>query len=431
MKKDLAISAQGISKKYQIGSGQRHSNHFFDVIKDTIASPIKKIKGLVKGAPAASFASNETIWALKDISFDVKQGEVLGVVGSNGAGKSTLLKILSRITKPTEGRVEIHGRLGSLLEVGTGFHPELTGRDNIFLNGAILGMKRNEISRQFNQIVAFAEIDKFIDTPVKYYSSGMYIRLAFAVAAHLEPEILIVDEVLAVGDVRFQKKCLGKMEDIARQGRTVLFVSHNMPAVRNFCTRALLLKDGKMVTQGATDKVLKEYLEGNMQHQGLKVWPKEARPSNASFRINSVSLVDQDDCSVVKISRGAAVEIEYEVYRQGAQVGFSLVLFDTEGHCIFSSLSNLETLFYGKPLECGVYRSKCFILPHLLNEGKYYISITGFSGNRSDFISVDRVLYFEAIDDGVLRGDFPGNFQGFIRPKLEWNTEKVSGSIVN
>lgn len=430
MKNDLAISAQGISKKFQIGQSRRHTNHFIDVLKSSITSPIKKIGALVRGEPYAASGLNHSIWALKDISFEVKQGEVLGIVGVNGAGKSTLLKILSRITKPTEGRAEIHGRLGSLLEVGTGFHPELTGRDNIFLNGAILGMKRHEISRQFDQIVAFAEIDKFIDTPVKYYSSGMYIRLAFAVAAHLEPEILIVDEVLAVGDVRFQKKCLGKMEDIARRGRTVLFVSHNMPAVRNFCTRAILLKDGQMAADGPTDNVLKLYLEGNMQHQGRKEWPQNARPGNGSFRVNSVSLLD-DEGGIVKISQGAVVEIEYEVYKPGAQVGFSLVLFDTEGHCIFSSLSNLENQFYGKPLECGVYRSRCAMSPHLLNEGKYYISITGFSANRSDFLSLDRVLYFEGIDDGVLRGDFPGNFQGFVRPKLDWLTDMVEGAYKN
>ena len=214
-----------------------------------------------------------SIWALKDVSFDINRGEVVGIIGRNGAGKSTLLKILSEITEPTEGRVEIHGRVGSLLEVGTGFHPELTGRENVYLNGAILGMKRAEIERKFDEIVAFAEVEKFIDTPVKHYSSGMYLRLAFAVAAHLEPEILIVDEVLAVGDAAFQKKCLGKMAGVAKEGRTVLFVSHNMPAITRLCERAILLDEGRLLQDGVSHQVVKAYLNAGLGTTAMREWP--------------------------------------------------------------------------------------------------------------------------------------------------------------
>ncbi|MCB0253746.1 MAG: ABC transporter ATP-binding protein [Anaerolineae bacterium] len=248
--KDIAIRVENLSKRYQIGTArQRH-----DTLRDTIAATFKR-----------SNESSETpdeFWALKDVSFEVQRGEVVGIIGRNGAGKSTLLKILSQITEPTRGRAEIHGRVGSLLEVGTGFHPELTGRENIYLNGAILGMRRHEIERQFDEIVAFAEIERFLDTPVKRYSSGMYVRLAFAVAAHLEPEILLVDEVLAVGDAAFQKKCLGKMGEIASKGRTVLFVSHGMGSIRQLCSEAALLDHGRIIHKGEVDSAIDRYLRG-------------------------------------------------------------------------------------------------------------------------------------------------------------------------
>ena len=251
---DVAIRVENLSKLYTLGKRERYRT-LRDTLTDALAAPFRRLRN---GASPETEA--ETLWALKDVSFEVKHGEVLGVIGRNGAGKSTLLKILSRITEPTGGRAEIHGRVGSLLEVGTGFHPELTGRENIFLNGAILGMKKAEILRKFDEIVAFAEVEKFIDTPVKHYSSGMYVRLAFAVAAHLEPEILIVDEVLAVGDAEFQKKCLGKMGDVAAEGRTVLFVSHNMGAVTSLCTRVVCLANGTVIGNGEPRQVIQEYL---------------------------------------------------------------------------------------------------------------------------------------------------------------------------
>jgi lipopolysaccharide transport system ATP-binding protein len=250
---DVAIRAENLSKLYRLGKRQLYRT-LRDSLWDTFAAPFRPRR------PGASCSREpETFWALKDVSFELKHGEVIGIIGRNGAGKSTLLKLLSRITEPTEGHAEIHGRVGSLLEVGTGFHPELTGRENIFLNGAILGMRNAEVLRKFDEIVAFAEVERYIDTPVKHYSSGMYMRLAFAVAAYLEPEILVVDEVLAVGDSHFQKKCLGKMGEVARQGRTVLFVSHNLSAVRTLCSRAILLKRGELVEDGCSDEVINAY----------------------------------------------------------------------------------------------------------------------------------------------------------------------------
>jgi lipopolysaccharide transport system ATP-binding protein len=257
---DIAIRVDGLSKQYRIGGKQERYRTLRDTLTDAIVSPFRRARELLRGQAYGAAELGETIWALRDVSLEIKRGEVVGIIGPNGAGKTTLLKILSRITEPTEGQAEIRGRVGSLLEVGTGFHPELTGRENIYLNAAILGMKKSEIERKFDEIVDFAEIEKFIDTPVKHYSSGMYVRLAFAVAAHLEPEILLVDEVLAVGDLAFQKKCLGKMADVAREGRTVLFVSHNLHAVRNLCGRAALLERGRKLADGNVDDVMAVYL---------------------------------------------------------------------------------------------------------------------------------------------------------------------------
>jgi len=253
---NIAIRVEGLGKMYRIGGRQERYRTLRDTLADAFAAPFRRASSLLRGQAYGAAGLNETIWALKDVSFEVKHGEVVGIIGRNGAGKSTLLKILSRITEPTEGYADVYGRVGSLLEVGTGFHPELTGRENIYLNGAILGMSREEIDRKFDEIVDFAEIEKFIDTPVKHYSSGMGLRLGFAVAAHLEPEILVVDEVLAVGDAQFQKKCLGKMSEVAGEGRTVLFVSHNMGAVRSLCTAGVLLREGSLETLGEIGKVI-------------------------------------------------------------------------------------------------------------------------------------------------------------------------------
>lgn len=259
---ETALVLEQIGKQYHIGRMRSAHRSAQDVIKDALLSPFRRAVRLLEGRAASDADLDETFWALKDVSFQVKHGEIVGIIGRNGAGKSTLLKILSRITDPTEGRGEIHGRVGSLLEVGTGFHPELSGRENLFLNGAILGMRKTEIERKFDEIVAFAEIERFIDTPVKHYSSGMYVRLAFAVAAHLEPEILLVDEVLAVGDAAFQNKCLGKMSEVSRAGRTVVFISHNMAAVENLCDRGILIENGRVTFSGDMKQTVDHYLQG-------------------------------------------------------------------------------------------------------------------------------------------------------------------------
>jgi lipopolysaccharide transport system ATP-binding protein len=302
---DLAISIRGLSKKYTISHEEKHST-LAETWLARLRNPFKR-------------ASKETFWALKDVSFEVKKGEVVGIIGRNGAGKSTLLKILSRITGPTEGRIEMCGRVGSLLEVGTGFHPELTGRENIFLNGAILGMKRAEIRKHFDEIVAFAEIEKFLDTPVKRYSSGMYMRLAFAVAAHLEPEILIVDEVLAVGDAEFQKKCLGKMKDVSAGGRTVLFVSHNMAAVQGLCTRCVLLCQGQVSFVGAPSDTVERYMEtstGAAHCDGSGVFVFGDRHNSClpgRVLLRSVSVLGPEDRPVESLAMGQPVAIAIDV----------------------------------------------------------------------------------------------------------------------
>jgi lipopolysaccharide transport system ATP-binding protein len=288
---DLALRVNGLGKQYRIGA--RQAGH--DQLRDRIAGAASAAFGRLFGGRRHA-AEESIIWALRDVSFDVGSGEVLGIVGGNGAGKSTLLKILSRITEPTEGGAIVHGRVGSLLEVGTGFHPELTGRENIFLNGAILGMRRAEIARKFDEIVAFAGVEPFIDTAVKHYSSGMYVRLAFAVAAHMEPEILIVDEVLAVGDVHFQKKCIGKMDDVSRQGRTILFVSHNLDALQRLCTRGLLLDRGLVAADGPIDDVIAKYRAGDGAAEGLGTFNPAARRGRGWAQIADVRLVDAGGC---------------------------------------------------------------------------------------------------------------------------------------
>jgi lipopolysaccharide transport system ATP-binding protein len=290
--RDIAIHAEGLGKRYRLGERLEPYKTLRDTLAKTFMAPFRRASQVLRRQAAGSAEIDGALWALKDVSFEVKHGEILGIIGRNGAGKSTLLKILSRITEPTTGFAEICGRMGSLLEVGTGFHPELTGRENIHLNGAILGMKRAEIRRKFDEIVAFAEVEKFIDTPLKHYSSGMHLRLAFAVAAHLEPEILLVDEVLAVGDAAFQKKCLNKMGEVAGKGRTILFVSHNMLAIQSLCTKAMLLEEGGVAINGPTDQAVVKYLSAieRLHEQPLAL--REDRVEGGSFRFASVQFLN-------------------------------------------------------------------------------------------------------------------------------------------
>lgn len=379
------------------------------------------------GEPLTGISDTEELWALRKVSVEVKQGERLGIIGRNGAGKSTLLKVISRITEPTEGQVSIKGRVGSLLEVGTGFHPELTGRENIFLNGAVLGMSKGEIGRAFDRIVAFSGVEKFLDTPVKRYSSGMYVRLAFAVAAHLESEILLVDEVLAVGDSEFQRKCLGTMGSFAKEGRTVLFISHNMGAISTLCERVIWLDNGKVLLDGPAQTVVNSYLRESAQDASRKVWDACRGPGNRFFQLLSVSMKNAagEPAKEINISEEAIIEIQFLVLEERTQVHFSLVLFDANGSCVFGSLSNTDTEFHNRQLARGEYVSSCKLYGNLLNSGRYHVSIIGATAYWSEGFRADFVISFDAIDDGVLKGDYPGGYGGVVRPKLSWRTERL------
>jgi lipopolysaccharide transport system ATP-binding protein len=434
------IQVHNISKIYRIGAQEQINKTFREALVDALKSPYKNLRDLWKltkfnpeeqeSVIKPSQQPEDIIWALKDVSFKVEQGEVLGIIGRNGAGKSTLLKILSRITEPTSGDVWLQGRVSSLLEVGTGFHPELSGRENIYLNGTILGMRKYEIDKKFDEIVEFSgdEVKKLLDTPVKRYSSGMYVRLAFAVAAHLESEILIVDEVLAVGDAAFQKKCLGKMQDISTQeGRTILFVSHNMPAVRKFCHRGILIESGGIVLDSEVNTVVNHYLESGSSTTTSRTWSTQERPGNHAFKLISMQLIDKNgqETSTLNISEDILAKITFEVIRDGIIPQFSLILLDMEGNCVFGSLNNKENNAYGSPVQRGMYQSTCCISGNLLNAGRFFITIAGFSDNWSDGFREDNVLSFDAIDDGILKGDYHGEYSGPVRPLLKWHMEKL------
>ena len=363
------------------------------------------------------------IWSLRDINLEIEQGSAIGVIGKNGAGKSTLLKILSRITSPTLGTIKIRGTCASLLEVGTGFHPELTGRENVFLNGAILGMRRAEIARRFDEIVDFSGVEQFIDTPVKRYSSGMYVRLAFAVAAHLDSDILLVDEVLAVGDAEFQKKCLGRLNSEARGNRTILFVSHNHLAVRQVCDTAVLLEHGRLTEFGPTARVLDKYLGSGQQTTSFEaVFGESSGYAMDGFRLDSVRIVDEHrrPIDAYWISRPHMVEIAYTV-TQPMKVRLSLLVTGAEGENVFSSLNNHEPNFYDRVHEVGSYKSSVTIPGDLLNARQYLLSVGTWMPHADNF-RAEGILGFEAMDDGVLASDYHGSFGGHVRPRLPWLT---------
>lgn len=396
MNDNVAIKLQGVSKKYTIG---------------------KEKDGSLRGTLGSIFAKKSTktdeFWALKDVSFEVQKGDVVGIIGRNGAGKSTLLKILSQITRPTDGKIEINGRIASLLEVGTGFHPELTGRENIFLNGTILGMTRKEVQFRFDEIVAFSGIEKFIDTPVKHYSSGMYVRLAFAVAAHLEPEILIIDEVLAVGDAEFQKKCLGKMKDVAGEGRTVLFVSHDLAAVKSLCTRGILLRNGKIDRVGNAIDTLSFYQnlfskERDYSNNSIRKIENE-NIKLISFKISSSSVED-----IIEIDSDILGEIVFENHRENINLSVSVLLFNSDNLLISESgfivTSNNDS-------RKGFYTIKFTIPNNILNSDNYYFNILFGENQRIVLLEGDRIVSFEVLNSrmgsnsnrlpGILRIKFP------------------------
>jgi len=382
---DIAIRVQNLSKQYRIGGRQERFPTLRDRLADAFASPFRRLASTLRG-DGAQAATEETIWALKDVSFEVARGEVVGIIGRNGAGKTTLLKILSRITEPTEGEAEIHGRVGSLLEVGTGFHQELTGRENIFLNGAILGMKRAEIEKKFDEIVNFSGVEKFIDTPVKHYSSGMYVRLAFAVAAHLEPEILLVDEVLSVGDAAFQKKCLGKMGEVAKEGRTVLFVSHNMAAVQNLCERAILLSSGNVIKDDKTDLVIEEHLKESMELLEVSLAERTDRRGTGDIRFVSVTFQNgpREDVKLLRTGQHAIFRFHYEnnTGRELRELRLAVGIDNQSGQLITVLDNELtDQVFPTVPAEANSIEIHLEQLP--LTPGRYRLTI---------FCTVDRTI---------------------------------------
>jgi lipopolysaccharide transport system ATP-binding protein len=428
---NIAIRVDGLSKLFRIGA-REYSRTFRETLTDAFAAPFRHARLLLQGSNGHVSANDNTIWALKDVSFTIKRGEVVGIIGRNGAGKSTLLKILSRITEPTLGFAEIHGRVGSLLEVGTGFHSELSGRENIYLNGAILGMRKTEIDRTFDDIVAFAEVEKFIDTPVKHYSSGMYLRLAFAVAAHLEPEILIVDEVLAVGDASFQKKCLNKMQNVGKTGRTVLFVSHNLSAITSLCERTIWLHDGKVIQDGPSHRVVSEYLGSGLLMQAQTEWTDPTKaPGNDIVRARAMRLRTEDGCitDVVDIRQAIAIEIEFEVLKSGHVLVPCIGLENEEGLCVFVSHDH-DPAWRRRPRPVGHFFSTVHIPGNYLSEGRFVVGAGVITESPVVVhFDVNPAVAFQVVDsfDGdAARGDLAGQLPGFVRPLLKWTNEFMS-----
>lgn len=437
---DIAIRVEDLGKLYRLGTngGLRPRQHYRtlrDTLSTALAAPFRSKRAAERAADADADDENRQIWALRDVSFDVQKGQVIGVIGRNGAGKSTLLKILARVTEPTEGWAEVHGRVGSLLEVGTGFHPELTGRENILLNGAILGMKRAEIESKFDEIVEFSGVARFIDTPVKRYSSGMYLRLAFAVAAHLEPEILVVDEVLAVGDAEFQRKCLGKMSDVAHEGRTVLFVSHNMSAILNLTQEAIVLDHGRMVRRAPTAEAVDYYMASGLAQIGERIWSEEEIPGDsAPFRPLAIRIKDHHNRVVdtIRSTEVATIEIEYslDVPLTGLRVG--LYLTTARGEYVLASFdTDDEVQFERHPVRpAGFHISRCSVPADLLNEGRYILGVNASTFRFRRYFQDEQALAFNVDGVGAPGSQWPEARLGPVRPRLEWQIES-SAAVAN
>jgi lipopolysaccharide transport system ATP-binding protein len=432
------IRVEGLGKRYRIGEGARYTA-LRHLIGDALRAPARLLTGSSRGSnnhpgagspaaagnaapgpstPAVANVSSRFIWALKDVNFEVHQGEVVGLIGRNGAGKSTLLKILARITRPTEGHAEIHGRVGSLLEVGTGFHGELTGRENVYLSGAILGMRKSEIDRKFDEIVAFSEVERFLDTPLKHYSSGMQMRLAFAVAAHLEPEILLVDEVLAVGDASFQKKCLGKMSDVARRGRTIVFVSHNMAAVNALCSRAVLIREGTLAKSGAVAEVVDDYLLGSAPGGSTKEWRDSATaPGNESIRMAYIRIIPPEGHAAITIDTGVIIQIGFDNLLENMSLDCTVYVSSSDGVLVFESGHMISS---DRDSRCGSYHLTGRIPAHLLNAGRYSLNVQFGKDQRYVLFRMDDVIFFEVENTSTGRGSNMSVAPGVVRPILSW-----------
>jgi lipopolysaccharide transport system ATP-binding protein len=425
----IGIEAEQIAKRYRIG---KRSGGQYETLRERITravtGPLDRLGRRLRGQQETSASTDDSVWALRDVSFSVRSGERVGIIGRNGAGKSTLLKVLSRITEPTTGSAEVRGRVSCLLEVGTGFHPELTGRENIFLNGAILGMRRQEIRRKLDEIIAFAEVDRFIDTPVKHYSSGMQLRLAFAVAAHLEPEILLIDEVLAVGDAAFQRKCLNKMEGVGAGGRIVLFVSHNMPAITRLCERTILLDGGRVSHDGPSHEVVSTYLHSGLGTTAAREWtdPRQA-PGSEVVRLCAVRIRAEDGriTDAVDIRQPVGVEIEFEVLKPGYALWPHYTTDNEQGVRVFSSLDQ-DPAWRRRPRPVGRYVSTGWIPGNLLSEGTMIIgaAVRTEEPHILHFYERDAVAFqvIDSVDGNSARGDYLGPLPGVVRPLLTWTT---------
>jgi len=418
---DLAIRATDLGKRYRIGQAAAG----YRTLRDSLASAAGSI-----GRRRARQAAN-TIWALRHVTFDVGRGQVLGIIGRNGAGKSTLLKILSRVTEPTEGQAEIHGRVGSLLEVGTGFHPELSGRENIYLNAAILGMKRREIDRRFDEIVAFAEVDPFLDTPVKHYSSGMYLRLAFAVAAHLDPEILVVDEVLAVGDAEFQRKCLGKMDSVAQEGRTVLFVSHNMSAILRLTQETIVVEGGGIALRAPSPEAVDHYLAAGLAEAGERRWDGDPRADQAApFRPIALRVRDGSGRVAPQVASTTPFEIEFEYALAQDIVGLrtGVYLSTSRGEPVLTSFDadDPEVFEQVRLRRAGRYVSRCRVPRDLLNEGVFSLGVNASAFRVRSYFTDERALTFSVDGAGSPGSHWPEARPGPVRPALEWQIEETA-----
>lgn len=413
-----AIQVEGLSKVYRLGS---HRGAGYRTLREAIVSGLRFPRHR-----AAAPTDVDSFWALKDVSFDIQPGEVVGLIGRNGAGKSTALKVLSRITEPTAGRVVIRGRVGSLLEVGTGFHNELTGRENIYLNGSILGMSRREIARKFDEIVAFAEMEQFLDTPVKRYSSGMYVRLAFAVAAHLDLETLLVDEVLAVGDLDFQKKCMARMGTIAEGGRTVVFVSHNLGLIHRLCGRVILLRHGRVHRDGPAADVIQDYLRDNVSHNGT--WDRQADPPGAKevvLRRAEVLGPAGLATGLVKCDDGFRVAIEYDVARPTPNFEVGLSLRNSEGVTVVVSLDSDTGDWPDRIRPAGRYRSICTVPAHLLAPGTYFLTFAAHVINQQTYDFQHDAVAFEVAETGCIRAKRNDRRAGVVTPVFDWTIEKA------
>ena len=420
---EKAIHVENLSKQYRIGPRQP-----YETLRDQLAHGTKRLF-----SRQARQAAQDSIWALKHVSFEVQQGEVMGIIGRNGSGKSTLLKILSRITEPTDGNAELHGRVGSLLEIGTGFHPELTGRENIYLSAAILGMKRTEINRKFDDILDFSEVGRLIDTPVKHYSSGMFVRLAFGVAAHLDPEIMLVDEVLSVGDARFQKKCLGKMEEVGQQGRTILFVSHNMAMVASLCKNCILLHEGHLVRSGPAATVIQEYSSEGAQVLGEVDYRRSSRkPGDETALLLKARLSNErgEVITETPIDTSVWLEMEYEVLINGAQVTPNFHVFGPGGIYTFVTSDAVIDPRGLLKTQRGTYRARCRIPGNFLNDGIYYVgfALTTMATSNVHFYEKDllNLSVIDPIEGTVTRGNFVGPMPGAVRPALVWESERIA-----